>query len=420
MKRMTKSTDKIDSQEPVRDEPSKEERRNIVLASNAVITLYALCYWIQIGVMPYLTRNLGVDAKMFGYLQSVFAFVQLCGGPLYGRFGDLFGGKYALIIAFMSCVASFGLLSVAATIPVLFLSRLPSVLMHCMQGAQMVITDVTTKEDRASGIGKLGISYGIGMVIGPLLGGFITDHFNEQTAAFMAALGSVLSIVIVIWTVPENTKDYNPDNRKTGESKSSGSLFDYGKYASIFQVPHFTYLFAIKIITGLPIGIFQAMFSIFAMDYFHLEAKHNGMVLSYVGVMSMIVQGVGIPFLTKNHSESNLIKYSVLATTVGYFLLTFVQNIYVFMVILLPLICGGAVLTVIITSVITKTVSSADTGAALGLSMATNSLIRTISPTIGGLLYTTFGFPVFGVSGTLVNGLLFIYLFVYGKESLSS
>lgn len=52
MKRMTKSTDKIDSQEPVRDEPSKEERRNIVLASNAVITLYALCYWIQIGVMP--------------------------------------------------------------------------------------------------------------------------------------------------------------------------------------------------------------------------------------------------------------------------------------------------------------------------------------------------------------------------------
>lgn len=71
--------------------------------------------------------------------------------------------------------------------------------------------------DRASGIGKLGISYGIGMVIGPLLGGFITDHFNEQTAAFMAALGSVLSIVIVIWTVPENTKDYNPDNRKTGQ-----------------------------------------------------------------------------------------------------------------------------------------------------------------------------------------------------------
>lgn len=56
----------------------------------------------------------------------------------------------------------------------------------------------------------------------------------------------------------------------------------------------------------------------------------------------------------------------------------------------------------------------------LGLSMATNSLIRTISPTIGGLLYTTFGFPVFGVSGTLVNGLLFTYLFVYGKESLSS
>ena len=70
--------------------------------------------------------------------------------------------------------------------------------------------------------------------------------------------------------------------------KATGSVFDYHKYASVFKVPNVAYLFFLKIVSALPLGIFQAMFSIFAMDYFHLNAKQNGMVLSYVGIMGMV------------------------------------------------------------------------------------------------------------------------------------
>ena len=52
----------------------------------------------------------------------------------------------------------------------------------------------------------MGISYGIGMVVGPLIGGFVTDHFDEQTAAGTAMLGSVISVIIVILFIPHNTK----------------------------------------------------------------------------------------------------------------------------------------------------------------------------------------------------------------------
>ena len=79
-----------------------------------------------------------MDTQTFGILQSTFAFVQLCGGPVYGRFGDLFGGKYSLILAFFACFTSYGLLAVSASIPVLFLSRLPSIGMHCMQGKGII------------------------------------------------------------------------------------------------------------------------------------------------------------------------------------------------------------------------------------------------------------------------------------------
>ena len=70
----------------------------------------------------------------FGYLQTTFAVVQLAGGPLFGRFGDLYGGRAALTLAFMSSALSYGLLGLSWNIPFLFLSRLPSVFMHAMQG----------------------------------------------------------------------------------------------------------------------------------------------------------------------------------------------------------------------------------------------------------------------------------------------
>jgi OCT family organic cation transporter-like MFS transporter 18 len=87
-----------------------------------------------VGVLPYLTRKLGVDAKMYGYLLSFFSFAQLCGGPLFGRFGDLCGGKWALVLAFFASFVSYAGLSLVSTIPFLFLSRLPTIAMHGMQG----------------------------------------------------------------------------------------------------------------------------------------------------------------------------------------------------------------------------------------------------------------------------------------------
>lgn len=75
---------------------------------------------------------------MFGYLQTTFAVVQLMGGPLYGRFGDLFGCRSAMTLAFIASSISYLLLAFVNSIPLLFLSRLPSVFMHAMQGEYLM------------------------------------------------------------------------------------------------------------------------------------------------------------------------------------------------------------------------------------------------------------------------------------------
>ncbi len=71
---------------------------------------------------------------MFGYMETVFAVSMLLGGPIFGRFGDLFGARSALLVAFLSSLLSYGTLALANSIPALFLSRVFAFMMHAMHG----------------------------------------------------------------------------------------------------------------------------------------------------------------------------------------------------------------------------------------------------------------------------------------------
>ena len=87
-----------------------------------------------------MSKKLGADPTTFGQLQTVFAVTQLLGGPVFGRIGDTLGEKFALILAFSGATLSYLLMGLANSLPMLFLSRLPSVVMHTMQGIYIQIT----------------------------------------------------------------------------------------------------------------------------------------------------------------------------------------------------------------------------------------------------------------------------------------
>ena len=75
-----------------------------------------------------------MDSVIFGYMETVFAVVMLLGGPLFGRFGDLFGARSALLVAFTSSLLTYLVLALANSIPALFLSRICAFMMHAMHG----------------------------------------------------------------------------------------------------------------------------------------------------------------------------------------------------------------------------------------------------------------------------------------------
>ena len=122
----------------------------------------------------------------------------------------------------------------------------------------MIVTYLSEESERANVLARLGFSYGIGMVVGPILGGYITSYFNEQTSSLLAACGSLLSIILVLLFIPHIPKNQELKIRvkSTDENQSKGILENIAVIGKLFFLPGVGILLVVKLVGGIPIGNF--------------------------------------------------------------------------------------------------------------------------------------------------------------------
>ena len=137
----------------------------------------------------------------------------------------------------------------------------------------MIVTYLSEESDRANVLARLGVSYGVGMVVGPSLGGFVTSNFSEQSASLLAAAGSFLSILLVVLFVPTIPKTKSRIIDKTASSSQnsqSSFLRNCKEIGKLFFLPGVGFLLILKTVCGIPIGVLQSMFSSKLIHYLEL------------------------------------------------------------------------------------------------------------------------------------------------------
>ncbi|XP_006508575.1 solute carrier family 22 member 18 isoform X2 [Mus musculus] len=379
----------------------------------------------------YLSRTLGLDSVSFGYLQTTFGVLQLLGGPVFGRFADQCGARAALSLSFLAASALY-LLLVASCSPalpgvfLLFASRIPSALMHTLPAAQMVITDLTAPTERPAALGRLGLCFGIGIIFGSLLGGTLNTAYGIQCPAILAFVVTLLGAVLSFTCVPATTKEASVQSAPQGGTKAS--VFDLKAITRLLLLPRVLPVFLVKVISGLPSGpgitaglllypgLFLVMFSIISMDFFQLEAAQAGYLMSFFGILQMMIQGLVIGRLSTHFPEEALLRSSVLVFAVVGLGMALMSSVLHFCFLMPGLVFSLCTLNVVTDSMLTKAVSASDTGTMLGLSASVQPLTRTLGPTLGGLLYRSYGVPIFGHVQLMVNLLVLLVLW---KKPLS-
>jgi MFS transporter, DHA1 family, tetracycline resistance protein len=356
-------------------------------------------------LLPYYAETFNANEFVTGLLVASYAAMQLIGAPILGRLSDRFGRRPILLISIFGTFVGFVLLGIANALWILFLSRIiDGFTGGNLSVAQAYISDVTDEENRSKGLGMIGAAFGLGFILGPASGGFLSQ-WGYNVPAFVAAALALINLGLVAFWLPESL---TPEKRVTASQNRPS--FSLSALVTALQRPFSGSLLITRFFFGLPFAIFQTIFALYALKKFELDAQGTGFILTYVGVLAVIVQGFLIGRLTKRVREDIIIPVAVGVMALSLLGWAFVPSIAWLLVIITPTALAGGVLNTVLSSTLTKAVAPQEVGGILGLATSIESMTRVIAPTLGGALLASLGTSAPGIFSAAVLGLLSIYV----------
>jgi len=269
------------------------------------IALYATCYQLQRPVEPFLIEKLSKSAGLgrdsfdeYARLQSFFSVMQMVGSIFVGGLLDMLGPKTMFMVNFAASALSYYLLSQATTMDILYYSKLPTVLQAGYLCAQTVFAQITSDgEERVTTLGRLAVAYTVGMVAGPLIGGYLGSQGDYYFGARLACYGSVLSCVLTMLLPSESKKGAAtaasaPAAAEGSSSQSAKSVPPRGSWellkASFFAVGG---LLGTKVISSIANSMRETTFPLVLKDAFRFDEKAMGTAMSCLSALNAIING---------------------------------------------------------------------------------------------------------------------------------
>jgi len=371
-----------------------------------VVFIDLLGFSLILPLLPYYAETFKASETTTGILIASYALMQLIGAPILGRLSDRFGRRPVLLVSVFGTFLGFLLLGFANALWMLFVSRIIDGLTGGnLSVAQAYISDVTDEKSRSKGLGMIGAAFGLGFIIGPVTGGLLSQ-WGYAVPAFAAAAISFLNLILIYAWLPESLTA-----EKRSQMTEKRPAITLNALLVAFQRPFTGSILITRFFFGLAFAIFQTIFSLYALQKFNLSARDTGFVLTYVGVLSVIVQGFLVGRLTSQFREDILITASVVLmgfSLLGWALAPSLLWLYIIMT---PTALSGGLLNTLLSSTLTKAVAPQEIGGILGLSAAVESSTRIIAPLLGGVLLQQIGAWAPGVFGAVVMVGVSIYVF---------
>ena len=372
-----------------------------------VVFIDLLGFSLILPLLPYYAETFKANQTVTGILIASYALMQLIGAPILGRLSDRFGRRPILLISVFGTFLGFLLLGFANALWMLFASRiLDGLTGGNLSVAQAYISDVTDEKSRSKGLGMIGAAFGLGFIIGPVTGGLLSQ-WGYAVPAFAAATISFINLILIYTWLPESLTE-----EKRSQMTEKKPAVTLQALLVAFQRPFTGSILITRFFFGLAFAIFQTIFSLYALAKFNLTARDTGFVLTYVGVLSVIVQGFLVGRLTSRYREDVLITASVVLMGISLLGWAFAPSVFWLYVIMTPTALSGGLLNTLLSSTLTKAVAPQEIGGILGLSAAVESTTRIIAPLLGGVLLQQIGTWAPGIFGAVIMVGVSIYVFI--------
>ncbi|WP_372473771.1 TCR/Tet family MFS transporter [Capnocytophaga sp. ARDL2] len=353
---------------------------------------------IIIPVLPKLLQELGSvgvseASKIGGWLAFAYAFTQFVFAPLVGGLSDRFGRRPIVLISLAAFTIDYLILASANSIFWLFIGRILAGLTGASVSTAMAyIADVSTPKDRAKNFGLVGAAFGLGFIIGPLIGG-VLGVYGARVPFYAAAFLCFVNFIYGYFLLPESLPK---DKRRTLEWKSMnpvGALLRLKRYPIV--IPLVTAMFFMYFASHAINGNWS-FYTIYRYDW---DERMIGISLGFVGILIGLVQGILVRFVNPKLGNSKSILIGFALNAIGQFLIAFASQEWMIFLFVIPY-CLGGIAGPAVQSEITGHIPPNEQGQIQSTLASVNSATATFGPVVMTTLFywftkedTRFDFP---------------------------
>lgn len=357
------------------------------------ITLLIDCTGIGIiiPIMPTLIHdlsgaNMSEAAGIGGWLTVAYAIMQFFFSPVLGNLSDRYGRRPILLISLLGLGVDFLFLAVAPSIFWLFIGRIiAGICGASFTTASAYIADISTPEKRAQNFGMIGAAFGLGFIIGPILG-TLFNHFGVRVPFIAAACLSLINFIYGYFILPESL---SPENRRRFDWKRAnpfGSLKQLKKYPAIFGL---IFCMVLIYIAG---HAAQSTWTFYTKEKFKWSDDWVGISITFVGISIAVVQGGLIRPVMKKLGQKRAVYVGFCFYIIGFILFAFASYGWMMFAFMVPYALGG-IAGPAIQSIATGQVPANEQGELQGALTSLLSLTSIIGPLLMTSLFEFFTSP---------------------------
>lgn len=355
-------------------------RRNLVILFFTMVVVM-MGFGMVIPILPFFILEFGAGGSAMGLLMASYAIMQLIFSPIWGSISDRIGRKPVLMLGVLGFGLTQLLFGFSTALWMLLASRiLAGVLSSAtLPTAMAYIGDSTSERDRGGGMGIIGAAMGVGMVLGPGIAGWMAS-FSLSTPFFFAAGLSLVSLVLIYLLLPESLP---LEKRDSSAGKIQGPHLRE-LWQALFSPIGILLLMAFLVSFGMT--NFEIIFGLYSAETYGYGPQQVGGLLTFIGIISAIVQGGLTGPFTRRWGEVAIIKASLLGSAFGFAMMVMARSFIVVLLTMGFFVISNAMLRPAVSALISRRATIGQ-GIAMGMNNSFMSLGRSVGPLWAGFAY---------------------------------
>lgn len=336
-----------------------------------------LAVGIIVPVLPIMVGRFTADpaeqAQWYGVVTVSYAIAQFLAAPLLGALSDRFGRRPILLLGFCGLALNFFWTALAGSVAALVASRIVGGAMQANAAvANAYVADITPPAERARRFGLLGAMFGIGFILGPVVGGLL-GGIDIRLPFFVAGVLALLNLAYGYFVLPESL---GPAQRRAMDWKRANPVSAFKQLAALKGVG---LLVGVLAFAGLAQFSLYTVWVLYGSFRFGWGPTENGWSLFAVGVVSAVVQGGLLGRLLKHLGAQRLAVAGLVSSTVAFTLWGLATQGWQMYVVIVANLLGAAV-AASLQGLVSDAADQRVQGQTMGAISSLNSLAAVVAP----------------------------------------